>query len=319
MAEAKSRVARRDRRGLSRAGVVVGIIVLFLIGIVVIAVVRHGDGRQSQTDQPTTRAADTQHAATTPATQATQVASATKPAEKPPTTQYFDVVKLTYPKLPATRPLGAPLNLNDAARLVIDHPLYLSPRQDLWVTYPDAPPAEQQIKLAEKIQNDGQLTLALKDEVVYSHWRPVDRAPWTFDLVVRKADGSLEVVTSKGREPFAGKQQGYDWGRAFEWDEDVIVPTRGGIAVVRFAPEQRETAFELVKEKDGEAGGNAVPHGLGRLHRLGTAGGGEKGIQRRGEVCRGKVDRAQARRRLARPPAAAPAADGRQRDDDRRD
>jgi hypothetical protein len=228
--------------------VVVGVIVVLAIALAVIAVVRRGGGQQARTNQSTTRGAETQPAATTQATQA----AATKPTEKRPTTQYFDVVKLTYPKLPATRPLGAPLNLNDASRLVIDHPLYLSPRQDIWVTHPDAPPAEQQIKLAEKLQNEGQVTIALRDEVVYAHWRPVDGGPWTFDLLVRKADGSLEVVTSKGREPFAGKQQGYDWSRAVEWNEEVIVPTKGGIALVRFAPEQREQTFELVKEKDGE-------------------------------------------------------------------
>ena len=70
---------------------------------------------------------------TAPATQA-----ATKPTTKPKELTYVDVIRTNYPKLPATQPLGVPVDLNDAGKFILDVPVYLCPNGDLWITHANA-------------------------------------------------------------------------------------------------------------------------------------------------------------------------------------
>src|SRR5947209_3791779 len=70
----------------------------------------------------------------------------TQPASRPQARprSYMDLVLAAAPDVPATQPLGMPLELPEAAHLVFSNPIYLSPppRPMLWISDPDGPTAE---------------------------------------------------------------------------------------------------------------------------------------------------------------------------------
>src|SRR5215212_1403406 len=83
-----------------------------------------------------------------PATQ-----SSTAPAtRRAPTTSYVDVIRASYPKLPATQPLGVPVEMEYAGHWILPDPIYLCPRGDLWITNQDALPTDEVLKTAVKEQ-----------------------------------------------------------------------------------------------------------------------------------------------------------------------
>src|SRR5579864_7281429 len=55
-----------------------------------------------------------------------QITPATKHEERFKQT-YFDVIRAEFPALPTTRPLGNPLELGQAARFILQDPIYLNP------------------------------------------------------------------------------------------------------------------------------------------------------------------------------------------------
>ena len=99
--------------------------------------------------------------------------------------------------------------------------MYLSPRGDLWITRPDAPPTPEVLARATKEQND-QLALATREHVLFAHWTPNDVGPWTFTLVVRGADGGDEIVTQAGAYPITTGRT-YHWDRAMDWGDKIVV------------------------------------------------------------------------------------------------
>lgn len=228
------------RRGAA-GRVLIVVIALLLIGVAVVYLLRVRGNQHSAAGGPATAPVTTQAGtATSPATQAAA-------PEPPPTTQYIDVVKKAYPRLPATQPLGVPVGLSDAARFILNRPVYISPppRRDLWITHPAAPPVEEILKDLISRQDKGQLMPAVRDEVVYVHWQPQDRGPWTFEVVCRSRGGGFEVVTQRGRKKLPWDRQ-YQWERAVEWNERVIVPTLRGVSVLRFSPDVTESHFDIV-------------------------------------------------------------------------
>ena len=201
-----------------------------------------------------TRPPRNQHAtpATSPSTQpqtgpATDAVARTQPKPKPPATQYLDVVRDHHPKMSQTQPFAVPVDLTQAARLVFEEPVYMSPRQDLWITRPDAPPTESVLARAAKEQHD-QLTLTVRDHVVFAHWMPREVGPWTFTLVALRPDGKYEVVTQSGRKPIPFDRR-YRWDRALDWNEQVIVPTDTGVSVMRLEPEVTEQHHDFADGK----------------------------------------------------------------------
>ena len=140
-----------------------------------------------------------------PAAPATQVATgsttstpATRAAAARPL-DYVQVIRSAYPQFPATQPLEVPLNLGDAAHLVLTEPIYVCPRGDLWITRPDAPPATalpgkasaEQIHFVHEI-------------VTYVHWSlDADGNPVMYP-VCRRADGAYDVLHGGGASPPAG-------------------------------------------------------------------------------------------------------------------
>src|SRR5688572_22632856 len=138
---------------------------------------------------------------TAPATQA-----ATKPTTKPKELTYVDVIRANYPKLPTTQPLGVPVDLNDAGKFVLDVPVYLCPRGDLWITHKDAPLTDPVIWRA----GEDQIHL-LREPVVFALWATDDDGKWFPRPVVKNSAGAFEWIDREGRRPTAP-------GRAYRWD-----------------------------------------------------------------------------------------------------
>lgn len=228
---------RRNKRG--RVIIATVVVVLAAAAGLVYVLTRPGRSKQAST-QATTASSTQPH--TAPATQ-TSARPATKPRR--PTTQYFDVVQANYPRMPDTQPLAVPLDLPQAARLLLKERVHLSLRGDLWITRPDAPPAETVLARAAKEQGE-QLALAVRDEVAFVHWMPRETGPWTFNLIARRPDGSgYELVTQSGRKPIGTPGRTYHWDRALDWNDKAIVATDTGVSVFQFEPDLRELHHEL--------------------------------------------------------------------------
>ena len=225
------------RRGNARVIVTLSLVALLAAGAVAYFVTRPAP----QPEHATTAPAATQ-AASQPAT--TRAAKAPKPKPKPPTTRYVDVLRAHHPRMPETQPLAMPLDLPQAARVVLPERVYLSPRSDLWITRPDAPPTPEVLARAVKEQNE-QLTLATREHVLFAHWTPNEDGPWTFTLVVRGADGRDEIVTQSRRTPITTGRT-YHWDRALDWGEKIVVASTTGVAVMQLEPEFREAHHDLL-------------------------------------------------------------------------
>ena len=177
----------------------------------------------------------------------------TKPSEMPPVAQvieppvsrtYLDVVHAAYPKFPATQPLGMPLDLSQAAHLILEDPVYLSaaPRADLWITRADAPPTDEVLKEAVDPKKDVQVHVT-RERVVFMHWMPADSGPSQPWLICRKADQSYEAVSPSGRAPLP--RQDYRWESAMSWNEKVVAPTATGVSILQLGPRVVESFHEL--------------------------------------------------------------------------
>jgi hypothetical protein len=177
----------------------------------------------------------------------------TKPSEPPPVAQviepavartYLDVVHVAYPKFPATQPLGMPLDLSQAAHLVLEDPVYLSsgPRADLWITRADAPATPDVLKEAVDPQKDVQVHVT-RERVVFVHWMPSDKGPWQPWLICSKADQTFEAVSAAGRVPLP--RQDYRWDKAMSWNENVVAPCATGVSILQLGPHVTESFHEL--------------------------------------------------------------------------
>ena len=189
----------------------------------------------------------------------TQPVATSKPApvsqEKPPAKTYMDVIRTEFRSLPTTQPLAVPLDLSQAARMVLKDPIYLSKsRGDLWLTRPDAPPTRQLLhELVDPKIEDSQ-SHVLHDRVAYVHWMPRDSGIWFPYLVCQGSKGSgYELVSEKDRKPLPVQRE-FDWDRAFSWNEDVVVPSRTGISIFRFGPEIKESFQRFVPDSTADAG-----------------------------------------------------------------
>ena len=147
----------------------------------------------------------------------------------------MDVVLAVHPDFPTTQPLALPLNLPEAARLILPDPIYLDPIGQLWVTRADADPLSSVLKRANKEQAH-----VVRERVMFVHRWPDERGVWQPRVVVPRDGGLFELISIAGRQEL-GSGHEYDWSRAFSWVTPdvnaIVVPTRGGISI--FRPDRR--------------------------------------------------------------------------------
>ncbi|HZL36722.1 MAG TPA: hypothetical protein VFC78_15490, partial [Tepidisphaeraceae bacterium] len=159
---------------------------------------------------------------------------------------YMDVIRAAYPGFPATQPLGVPLELSQAAHILLHDQVYLSglPSPQMWITRADAAPTGQVLKEAADPNADCDVQL-VRERVAYVHWMPDDSGEWPPYLVCRTTDGRYEVISAaQGRRPLP-KARDYRWEKAVSWNEKVIVPSARGVSIFRFSPEVSESYREL--------------------------------------------------------------------------
>ena len=172
---------------------------------------------------------------------------------------YLAAVRAEYPLLPATQPLGVPLELSQAARFVLNNPIYLSrSRGDLWITRPDAPPTAKVLRdLIDPKTPDSQ-THVVRERVEFVHWMPNDSGPAQPYLVCRSGS-RVELISPEGRKSLPTTRD-YQWDRAFSWNEAVVVPSRSGVSIFQFGPEFTESYQELITDEKSSA--HATPEAM---------------------------------------------------------
>lgn len=184
-----------------------------------------------------------------PATAPT-TAPATAPATKPaPTTSYVEVIRQSHPKVPATQPLGVPVDLPDAGRYVLSEPVYLDARGDLWITHPNAPPLLETLKSADKEQ-----VHIAPERIAFVQWAVDENGKWFPRVVVRDEANNLTWIDNATayegpttRPAVAGR--GYRWDDVIYYGDDrLVIPTDRGVSIVTFTPEFSETYHEINKD-----------------------------------------------------------------------
>src|SRR6185437_9804614 len=153
-----------------------------------------------------------------------------KPHAKPSAAEaYLRVVRAAYPDVPATQPLGIPLEISQAAHLILQGQIYLAatPRKEMWLTRADAPSTDLALKQAVDETLDVDVHV-VRDRVAFVHWMPTSSGIWPPYLVCATDNGGFEVVsTAYGRQPLPNRRN-YYWEHAISWNEKVVVPAEHG-------------------------------------------------------------------------------------------
>lgn len=229
-------------RGIYRILVLIAMAFVIVVGVVVVTVYTRRQ-RLSRNPPPTATHLSSDQASptsTSPATRPTQ-------SERPKyATTYMDVIRAEFPAIPTTQPLAFPLELNQAARLIIQDPLFLSKSSaDLWITRPDAPPTKQVLKEISDPASADMQTHVLRERVAFVDWLTNQGDAAVPYLICKSGENSFELVSPGGRKALPNRRD-YQWGRAFVWDDRVVVPSRTGISVIEIRPELKEFYRELL-------------------------------------------------------------------------
>jgi hypothetical protein len=169
-------------------------------------------------------------APTVPTTRPTPAATppATRPArpKRPVYATYMDAVRAANPAVAATQPLGVPVDLPDAAHVILHGPVYVDPAGNLWVTRADAPPTDK--LLADP--GDGP-EFVTRERPVFVHWETRDDGAWRPVLVVA-VPGGFDQLTAAGRRHLAGPRP-FRWAAAYSVPAlgKFVVPTDAGVSV----------------------------------------------------------------------------------------
>ncbi|MBC7782459.1 MAG: hypothetical protein H7144_01360 [Burkholderiales bacterium] len=227
------------RRGISKIYLYPAI---FMIAVVVLAVVRivtlnYGPAGKLATTQPSTKPA------TQPATAPATTRAATQPA---PMADLLDVVRADYPDYPTTQPLDLPAELADAARIILDRPVYLDVAGKLWITHEAGKPVDE--LLTKPLRRS---TLIVQEEVLYVHYSDENNTP---TVVARSALGRSNEIVTRNPHPMNAIAlhqprftpqlvdiAGADWDRATRFGSKIILPHASGYFEV-------ETNFKLDRE-----------------------------------------------------------------------
>lgn len=188
-----------------------------------------------------------------PAAEPATAAQADTPAPRQAVATFIDLVRTRHPRFPADEPTSSILKFAESARIVLDCPVYLDNRRDLWITHPDAPPLADTLAAAA-----GEQVHIVPERIVYVRWLTDETGQWAPTLIARTADGRFEAITTRqqGRGPRARRTEqrtplpdrDYLWHLAFDWQDAIAVPTSTGAAIVRPSPQWEEAYFDFAAE-----------------------------------------------------------------------
>jgi hypothetical protein len=178
---------------------------------------------------------------------ATLVSPATVPS---PATQPVPVIQ-TYGQLlhadlanyPDTRPWAIPVNLSDAAHLILREPIYVCSRGDLWITRPDADPLPTVLARAA-----GESEHLVNRPIQYIIWSINRRGLWEPSAICRSGDG-FEIVSATDTRPIPW-HRAYRWDMAMTWIDGsatrLIVPTDAGVSIMTLGDKPSENYCRLL-------------------------------------------------------------------------
>ncbi len=135
----------------------------------------------------------------------------TSPTTAPTLQDYGQLLHADFPNYPETRPWSIPVELNDAAHLIFNEPIYVCSRGDLWITRSDADPLP--IVLARA---SGESEHIVDRPIAYIIWALNRRGIWESSAVCWN-DRGFEIVSSSGTqqifmEPSLSVGPGHDLG-----------------------------------------------------------------------------------------------------------
>jgi hypothetical protein len=169
-------------------------------------------------------------AATLPAPAQTEPA-----ATQPPVVirNYGQLLSAELRNYPSTQPWAVPVELPDAAHIILHDPVYVCSRGDLWITRPDADP------LATVLARAGDESEHLVDRrIEYIVWSINRRGVYEPSAICRSSAG-FEWITAKDTAKPIPWQRPYHWDRALTWDDNgqtrLIVPTDDGVSMITLA------------------------------------------------------------------------------------
>jgi hypothetical protein len=182
-------------------------------------------------------------ASTQPAT--THSVAATAPA--PSIQTYGQLLHGDFRNYPDTRPYGTPVDLADAAQIVLREPVYVCSRGDLWLTRADADPVTTVLARASN-----ETEHIVDRPISYVIWIPDRHGVWQPSAVCPTSDG-VEIVSAKRSQPIPWHRN-YRWDMALTWTDGeatrLIVPTDVGVSIMTLDTPLREDYCELVSKND---------------------------------------------------------------------
>jgi hypothetical protein len=179
-----------------------------------------------------------------PATRA-PLAMATGPATEPALVirTYGQLLHAELPNYPDTRPWAVPVELSDAAHLVLNEPVYVCSRGDIWITRPDADPLPVVLGRAA-----GESEHLVDRPIEYIIWSINRRGLWEPSAICRKGDG-FELISATSSRPIPW-HRAYRWDMAMTWVDGavtrLIVPTDSGVSIITLAGELLEDYCRLL-------------------------------------------------------------------------
>lgn len=180
---------------------------IFIAAIVVLAAVRFAlDGKPDNPTPPSTQA--TTQPATAPSTQETVADAPT------PIVDMLGLVRASNPNYPTTQPLDLPVDLDDAAKLIIKEPVHLDLFGRLWITHPAGKPIADLLRKPLKGR-----VMFVQEQVLFVNYARDAAKP---TIYVRQGRG----VTRIGARDTDSRPDGADWAwdRATVLGPDVYVP-----------------------------------------------------------------------------------------------
>jgi hypothetical protein len=167
------------------------------------------------------------------ASQPTPSAPTTRKA-KPIYLSYMQLLRQRNPAVATTQPLDDPLELPDAAHLIIPDPVYLDPAGHLWITSSQGmPTASALVKPAETYDH------IIQDRPVFVHWALNDAGNWDAVVILHNPAGGYDFISKADRQHLAVDRP-FNWSAAFSVQDKIVVPTDIGVDILSLNPKPVE-------------------------------------------------------------------------------
>jgi hypothetical protein len=144
---------------------------------------------------------------------------------------------------PDTRPWPEPVEMDDAAHLLLREPVYVCPRGEMWIRRPDADPL--QTVLARATEENIHIAT---EAVEYVIWSLNQKGDLHASAICREADADV-LVSATNRQPLPSPRD-YRWQSAMNWDDNgqnrLIVTTSRGISIITLGEKLTDDYCDLL-------------------------------------------------------------------------